>query len=274
MMAKIFFSSLILFLSNLQVKCYLGLGDDPIKGQDYEVLKIIKRDSIYYTQGLFFSEDGNFLYESGGKYGSSILSKMEYPGLKTVKKQTLSYSYFAEGIARCNNLIYQLTWQERKILKYSYPEMELIGEITIPAAVHEGWGLSDYSEEGELIATDGSENIYILDCLNDLKVKKKIAIRKNGYSLNRINDLAYYDGFIYANIYLTSKIVKINPKTGEVLKEYEMQPLIDFEIKQNTLTDYNLRSGDCLNGIAFDPVNKNFLLTGKEWGFYYQVIFK
>src|SRR5690242_13332521 len=76
-----------------------------IRANDYEVLKTYRRSPTYYTQGVFYSDDGNSLYESGGLYGESVLVKMDYPSLKIVKRLSLDGSFFAEGIAKCGDYL-------------------------------------------------------------------------------------------------------------------------------------------------------------------------
>jgi glutaminyl-peptide cyclotransferase len=241
---------------------------------DYEVTKIFKRNENYYTQGLFLDNRSEFLYESGGLYGESVAVKMQYPSLKIVKKINLDMKYFAEGFARCGDNVYQLTWQEGKVLKYSYPDLKYIDSLNQPLEMAEGWGLSESGNKNELIATDGSNKIFFIDCSDGLKVTKTIYVKKGNSPINRLNALVFANNYIWSNRYFDRNIYKINPTTGEVEKSYNMSLLIDYEINKKTLSSERLNSGDVLNGIAYDKVNKRFLLTGKKWGHYYEVSFK
>jgi glutamine cyclotransferase len=247
---------------------------DKINNENFEATKILKRNETYYTQGIFLDDKSEFLYESGGLYKESVIVKMEYPSLKVVKKIKLSPEYFGEGLARCGESVYQLTWQERKVIKYSFPELKYQDSLDLPREIGEGWGLSETYQKNELIASDGSQYIYFLNCEDGLKVTGKIRITFNGKPMHNINALAYVDNFIWANIYYDQRIIKINPTTGNVEKAYDMKPLIEHEKEQKTLTSFRLAQGDVLNGIAYDKVNKRFLLTGKKWGYYYEVNFK
>lgn len=243
-----------------------------ISTSDYDVTKILKRNEIYYTQGLFL--DGGFLYESGGMYDRSAIIKMNYPSLEIVKKTNLDKKYFAEGIARCGDKIYQLTWQERDILIYD-DDLKYLGKISMDYKVREGWGLTSTDIDNVLIATDGSNNLYYLDCNSNLKVTKKIPVQlNNGTQLDRLNEIIYVNGFIYANRYFDHRVFKIDAATGEVNKVYDFTTLFDHEVSKNTLNKNKWNTGLVLNGIAYDPARNIFLLTGKEWGYYYEVSFK
>lgn len=243
---------------------------------NYQIINILTRNANnkIYTQGLFFEADGNSIYESGGLYHTSTLNHFSFPSLELIKSISLNGKYFAEGIAACSDFIYQLTWREKDILKYQKSDFKLIGKINIPRIMREGWGLASY-KDGLLIATDGSNRIFILDCENELKQVSIIRVTKakNGVwiQLNALNDLIWADDYIYANRYYDSKIYKIDPNTGKVVDEYDMEPLINYEINKRTLTREALNRGDVLNGIAYNPRSKIFLITGKRWGHFYEV---
>ena len=259
---------------NRNIKNFITKNSKLVMTTDtYDVLTMIKRTETYYTQGIFFDRDGN-LIESGGLYKQSVLVKMEYPSLRVIKKIKLSKKYFGEGVAKCGDKIYQLTWNERKILRYSYPDMEILsGDIEMDPQIKSGWGLASISDEN-LIATDGTNNIYVLDCLNNLNVILTIPVTYNNQPLDQLNAIVVVDGFIYANRYYDSHIYKINPLTKSVIKVYDFDCLVKNEIKNKSLTHYNYLIGDVLNGIAYDGKRKIFVITGKRWGYYYEVNLK
>lgn len=237
---------------------------------EYKVIKIIKRPKPVYTQGLYFDSTGKHLYESGGLYGESTLKKLKYPSLSVEYGVELNRKFFAEGIAQCGDTIYQLTWQEKTILKYDAEDLEELGQIPLDSKIKEGWGLAQLDSE-TLIATDGSANIYFLDCNENLKVKRILTVELNGNQLINLNELVFAKGFIYANVYFEKQIYKINPRTGNVVKRYDMNPLVEYEINNKTLTRAALGTGDVLNGIAYDKNRDVFLVTGKRWGYFYEV---
>ncbi len=266
---------ILLILSNILICQKLNETINPINSSEYKILNIYyrKNDNKIYTQGLFFSDDKKSIYESGGLYGESRIIQLKYPSLEIIKETKMNYNYFGEGIAKCDNFIYQLTWRERKIIKYDYNTLEKINEINMDYQMKEGWGLSISNKENELFATDGSDKIFRLDCNQNLKVIDIIHVKFNGHSVKYLNDLIYNNGFIYLNIYLDNRIAKVNIENGEIIKFYNMQNLIEYEFKKGILTTSNFYKGDVLNGIAYNDKNKSFLITGKRWGYMYEIVF-
>lgn len=244
---------------------------------NYKVINIFKRNNpTVYTQGLFYH---NYtLYESGGLYHNSNLAHMEWPSQNIIQKINLEEKYFAEGIAgsNVNNILYQLTYKEKEILLYSFPKLELINKITMPSELREGWGMSPGKEKDEFFATDGSEKIFILKINinnNELNVKSYIKVTYNSRPVYRLNELIYDGLYIYCNVYFEKVILKINPNNGEVMNIYDMQPLIDYELKNGKLTNQRISTGDVLNGITYIPEKNTFIVTGKLWDYYYEVGF-
>ena len=244
---------------------------------NYKVLNIFRRKNpTVYTQGLYYYN--NSLYESGGLYQNSTLTKMEWPSQNIIQKINLEEKYFAEGIAgsNANNILYQLTYCEKEILLYSFPNLELKTKIIMPSELSQGWGMSPGREKDEFFATDGSEKIYILKINNDtneLKVKSYIKVTYNNKPVYRLNDLISDGFYIYCNVYYEKVILKINPNNGEVINVYDMQPLYEYELNNGKLTMQEISIGDVLNGIAYIPEKNTFILTGKLWDYYYEVGF-
>lgn len=222
----------------------------------YNVQKEMYHNSESFTQGLYY--ENGMLVESSGNYNKSFIAK--YPlGSKTYTIQTKTANkYFAEGIARLGDKIYQLTWQERTILVYDALTLELQGEMVIPASVKEGWGICTDGEY--LFMTDGTQYLYktqIVD--NQIRIvnAKQIVGYQNLYA--RLNELEYIDGFIYANIWGQASILKINPEEGIVEGILDLSALAKGKPKEHVL-----------NGIAYMDSN-TFLVTGKFWDKMYQI---
>lgn len=244
---------------------------------NYKVVNIMKRKNpTVYTQGLLYNNKS--IYESGGLYGKSTLTKMEWPSQKIIKKINLEDKYFAEGIAssNSNNILYQLTYKEKEILLYLFQNIELKKKIKMPSELKEGWGMCSGKGKDEFFATDGSDKIFILKInkdTNELAVKSYIRVTRNMKPIYRLNDLIYDGSYIYCNIYVDNHIIKINPNNGDVMNVYNMQPLIDYEFNNGKLTQNRLNYGDVLNGIVYIPEKKSFILTGKLWDYYYEIMF-
>ena len=243
----------------------------------YKVINIFPRKNpTVYTQGLIYYNQT--LFESGGLYQKSTLTHMKWPSQEIIKQINLDKKYFAEGISYNieNKILYQLTYKEKEILLYTFPELELIKKIKMPKEMLEGWGLSAGSEQGVFYATDGSDKIFVfnIDKSNDeLILVKTIDVTYNMKPVYRLNELICDGLYIYANVYFEDKILKINPRNGQVMNVYNMKPLIDYELKNGDLTNSRINRGDVLNGIAYIPEKKSFILTGKLWNYYYEIIF-
>ena len=243
----------------------------------YHVINIFPRKNpTVYTQGLIYYN--NSLFESGGLYQKSTLTHMEWPSQKIIKKINLEGKYFAEGIAFSldNKILYQLTYKEREILLYSFPDLELIKKIKMPDEMREGWGLASGFEKDEFFSTDGSDKIFVLKINkenNELKLVNTINVKLNMKPIYNLNELIFDGAYIYANVYFSDKILKIYPSDGQVIEVYDMKPLINYEIKNGNLTEKRLNRGDVLNGITYISEKKSFILTGKLWDYYYEIIF-
>ena len=243
----------------------------------YNVINIYPRKNpTVYTQGLIYYNQS--LFESGGLYKKSTLTHMEWPSQKIIKQINLEKNYFAEGIAASleNDILYQLTYREKEILLYSFPDLNLIKKIKMPDEMREGWGLTYCKEKKEFYATDGSDKIFVLSIdknNNELKLINTIKVTFNMNPVYQLNELMSDGLYIYSNVYFSDKILKINPNNGEVMNIYDMKPLIDYEIKNGNLTTNRINRGDVLNGIAYIPEKKSFILTGKLWNYYFEVIF-
>jgi glutaminyl-peptide cyclotransferase len=245
------------------------------QSSSYTLLGSIRRNRRLYTQGMFFSDDGKNLIESTGLYGKSALAALTWPTLNLVKYTTLSPNLFAEGVARCGNFVYMLTWKERSVLKFDWPSLDYVDTIGMPQQLREGWGLAN-TGTNQMIVSDGSSNIYVLDCSDseDLKVTSTLRVTIGNQRLSQINALEFANGYIWANVYFSNNIYKIDPTTGRVLVTYDMTRLVNNELRGGLLTNTMLNQGYVLNGIAYNPVLRYFIVTGKGWGNYYRINFR
>ncbi len=221
----------------------------------YRIVKIFPHDTKSYTQGLLWHN--GYLYEGTGEYGRSALKKVELSSGKTVQEHPLERRFFGEGIALLDGKIYQLTWREGKVFIYDAETFEKTGEFVYGG---EGWGLTTDGEK--LYMSDGSSLIRVIDPAT-FQCEKTIPVRETGSVVENLNELEWIDGAIWANVYLTDRIVIIDPATGQVTGTIDMKGLLGpADITYDT---------DVLNGIAWDPENRRLFVTGKNWNKLFEV---
>ena len=217
----------------------------------YTIVSTLPHNSEAYTQGLIIHN--NKVLESTGQKGHSWIAEVNPGSGQHEKKVTLDSRYFGEGITILNNKLYQLTWEEKTGFIYDADTYKKLGEFAYNTP---GWGLTH--DNKNLIMSDGTDKLYFLDTTS-LKVIRTLTVTDpSGARIKNLNELEFVDGFVYANVYETAMILKIDPATGKVAGRLDLSPLAN-EIKRmypNT---------DVLNGIAYDKNSKALLVTGKLW---------
>jgi glutaminyl-peptide cyclotransferase len=229
-------------------KTFEVLSDVIPEKYGYELVQTYPHNETSFTEGLEI-HDG-FLYESTGENGKSFLYKTNLKTGQIVKSVKLADKYFGEGITIFNNRIYQLTYKTKVGFIYDLENMALADSFHFESA--EGWGMTH--DEKYLIMDDGTNVLTYLDPTT-LKTVKKLQVYDDKDAVVYINELEYSDGFIYANIWTTNLIVKIDPQTGKVLAKIDLDGILTM-----SNTDKQV---DVLNGIAIDPVTKKMYVTGK-----------
>ncbi|UKB81697.1 glutaminyl-peptide cyclotransferase [Chryseobacterium sp. MEBOG07] len=232
----------------------------PEQNIPYKIVADYPHDPKNFIEGFLI--EGNTVYESDGMKGSSQLIKYTLGSAvpKIVAKQPAEI--FSEGCTIVGDKVYQLTYQNKIGFVYDKNTLKKISEFPLPDAIGEGWGLT--YDGNNLIATDGSKNLYFLDINDPSKVVKTIAVAGNSELYTQLNELEYHNGFIYSNVWHKPVILKINPATGEVVGKFDFTQLT----KENSGGD----SEHVLNGIAFK--GDNMLVTGKNWSKIYEISFK
>jgi len=211
------------------------------------------RDS--WVQGLEIVD--GFLYVSTGQYGESQLLRYRMNDETLDKSKQVDPRLFAEGLTILNDKIYQLTWKNRIVLVYNKTDLKGYKWFRIAG---EGWGMTNNGED--LIYGDGSDKLYFLSP-ETLQVSHSIQVTENGQKIVRLNELEWIDGQIWANIWLTNRIVVIDPANGNVTASIDLKGL---------LPDNERRPGtDVLNGIARNPADGSIWVTGKNWPWLYQI---
>jgi glutamine cyclotransferase len=215
----------------------------------YEVIKTYPHDPEAYTQGLVFHED--VLFESTGLNGRSSIRKVDLLTGKVLKKVDVAPQFFGEGLALMNGRAYQLTWQSQRGFIYDLAEFGLINTFSYTG---EGWGLTH--DGRSLIMSDGTPRIRFLDP-KTFAVERVINVADGSMPISQINELEYIKGEIYANIYMTDRIVRIDPQSGKVTAWINLSGLLPPEDRR--------QPDGVLNGIAYDEARDRLFVTGKLW---------
>jgi glutamine cyclotransferase len=226
----------------------------PIPVIAYTVMAEYPHDTSAYTQGLEFYNGK--LYESTGDYNNSSLRITDYKTGNVEKKHMVGKdSIFGEGITILKNKLYQLTWEDNIV--YVYDAKNIDKPIQTFKWPYQGWGLTNNGTD--LIISDGTAKLYFVNP-DDFRLKSTIGVTENDSPVYMLNELEYVDGFVFANVYQTDKIVKIDPSSGFVVGK------MDFTgIKEKFFADKITDRTDYFNGIAYDSATKRFLVTGKRW---------
>jgi len=223
----------------------------------YKILETVSHDDSYFTQGLEISD--GLMYESAGLYGKSRVRKYAPEADATVLESALSEKYFAEGLTLLNDEMFVLTWKENTVFVYDPDDLVVKRKMKYDG---EGWGLAN--NDKQLIMSNGSATIYFRNPSN-FEIERKITVSNQQHLVQRINELEYAEGYIWANIWLSPFIVKINPDSGELAGYYDLSELVDKHSSEG--------HGRVLNGIAYDADRKAFWITGKLWPARYLVEF-
>lgn len=224
----------------------------------FSVQSTLPHDPRAFTQGLLIHRGE--LYESTGQ-DSSWIGVVDIRSGKAARKVVLDNKYFGEGIAILNNKVYQLTWKNKNGFVYALPGFDKIGEFTYPG---EGWGLT--TDGKQLIMSNGTEEIKFLDSAT-LKPTRTLMVKHDGIPVTDLNELEYVNGSLYANIWQTNLVARIDLESGEVTGFLDLSELAVQARRVNP-------NADVLNGIAWHPATKTMLVTGKYWPYIFVLSLK
>lgn len=233
---------------------------------NFGVVKTLPHDTTAFTEGLLL-HNGK-LYESTGSPDDmpqtrSVVGEVDLQtGKLNVKVEIDRDQYFGEGIVFLNGKLYQLTYLNKKGFVYDAATFKRIGDFTFPS--NEGWGMT--TEGKHLIMSDGTSTITFLDP-NTYKPVKELNVQDSNGPVANINELEYIKGFLYANVYTTNQIIKINPENGQVVGRMDLSSLAQDALRKNS-------NALEMNGIAYDSVSGNVYVTGKFWPTMYAIKFK
>ena len=226
-----------------------ALAAQPPRTYGYRIVHQYPHDPAAFTQGLVYS--GGYLYEGTGTHGQSWLRKVELETGKVVRESRLPDSYFGEGIALWKDKIFQLTWQSKIGFIYELTSFKPAGSFLYQT---EGWGLTQDGKR--LILSDGSTYLSFRDPGN-FQETGKIQVTENGAPVPNLNELEFIRGEIWANVWQTDRVARINPATGKVTAWIDLSGLRSEMEKLGRV--------DVLNGIAYDAARDRIFVTGKWW---------
>jgi glutaminyl-peptide cyclotransferase len=212
------------------------------------VVKAFPHDPKAFTQGLEYY--GGYFYESTGLKGKSSLRKVEIATGRVLQSVSLPADYFGEGLTICHGKIYQLTWLSKTGFIYDLQTFRKTGEFHYES---EGWGLTH--DAHSLILSDGTNQVQFLDPAT-FQVQRRLEVYAGGQAVANLNELEYINGQIYANIWHSTRIARIDPNTGQVLAWLDLAQISTKEQREPE---------GVLNGIAYDGEGRRLFVTGKDW---------
>lgn len=258
----------IILISILLISCESKSNNSEVKKEITEDMEVVQQkmynvtlvrkfphDSLAFTQGLDYHN--GFLYETTGQLGQSTIRKVDLETGKVLKKKNIPFKYFGEGMTIFDNKIYYFTWQDK--IGWTF-DIETFNQKDTFCYDSEGWGLTN--NDSNLIMSDGSNLLRYKDKDNFNTIETKEVLYQ-GQQLQFLNEIEYVDGEIYANIWGRDQIAVINETTAEVIT------LIDLSFLRKELEGSRL--AEVLNGIAYNDSTKTFIVTGKNWPYYFEL---
>lgn len=222
----------------------------------FEVVRSYPHDPNAFTQGLFFKN--GVIYESTGLEGRSSIRKVRLETGEVLQQVALPPGLFGEGIVDWGEQIISVTWQTQLGFVLNLQDFSLVKKFSYPG---EAWGLTRNNRE--LVMSDGTAELRFLDP-QTLRETRRLRVTAKGKPVDQLNELEWVNGEIYANIWQTDRIARIDAKTGQVVGWIDLAGLLPAKERVAGHTDV-------LNGIAYDSVNKRLWVTGKLWPKLYEI---
>jgi len=219
------------------------------------VVRGTPHDPGAFLQGLVWYDGGFF--ESTGLLGQSTLRRVEWPSGRVVRRVDLPADVFGEGLARVGDRLIQLTWRSGRGFVYSVATLQLIREFRYEG---EGWGLT--YDGTSLIRSDGSDVLTYLDS-RTFRPTRRLAVTWDGRPLDRLNELEFIEGRVWANVWHTDYVVQIDPRSGRVESFLDLAGLLPAQLRPDPEA--------VLNGIAYDPATRRIFVTGKLWPLIFEI---
>jgi glutamine cyclotransferase len=228
--------------------------EKPVPVLSVKVLKTYPHDPQAFTQGLEYFD--GFLYESTGERGQSSVRKVDLESGRVLQKTDLGAEYFGEGLTIFRGKIYQLTWLSKVGFVYDLRSFRKLREFHYYG---EGWGLAH--DGSHLILSDGTNTLRYLDP-ETAEVVSTLEVYAGKQAVTNLNELEYIGNEIYANVWHSNRIARIDPASGQVRAWIDCSAIAEQEQKEPE---------GVLNGIAFDPAQHRLFITGKDWAHLFEI---
>ena len=221
---------------------------------DYRIVHTYPHDPEAFTQGLFYL-DGR-LYESTGQVGRSTIRQVRLQDGEVRRSVAIPPGHFGEGIVNWDDQIISVTWQGGIGFRWDRRTLRRLGEWRYSG---EGWGLTQ--DGASIIMSDGSAELRFLDPAT-MAERRRITVTARGQPVTHLNELEWVNGEIFANVWHSVMIVRIDPNSGRVTGVIDLRGLVQV----NGGGDDNV-----LNGIAYDAGRDRLFVTGKNWPRLYEI---
>jgi glutamine cyclotransferase len=215
----------------------------------YDVVHVYPHDPRAYTQGLFYLD--GVMYESTGLNGESSIRKVRLETGEVIQKRDIPEQYFGEGIINWKDRLLELTWKSEVGFIYDLNSFAPKGQFMYPG---EGWGLTQDGKR--IIMSDGSAELRFWDP-ESLRETGRITVTDEGRRVDQLNELEWIKGEVFANVYQTDRIARIDPASGKITGWIDLTGILPPADR--------FRQVDVLNGIAYDARTDRLFVTGKLW---------
>lgn len=224
----------------------------------WKIIAEYPHDASGFTQGLLWHEGR--LFESDGQYGASQVAEKKLETGETIKATPLAATEFGEGLALHAGALWQLTWREGVLHRYDLA-LKRTGGLRYGG---EGWGLT--SDGSALIVSNGSPALTWVDPEGP-RVLRTVTVKDGDAVVARLNELEWIEGAVYANVWMSDRIARIDPATGAITGWLDLAALK----KKAGITAADEARGAVLNGVAWRADKKHLLVTGKYWPKLYEI---
>jgi len=222
---------------------------DGVPEYGYEIVRVYPHDPSAYTQGLFYLNGA--LYEGTGLNGRSSVRKVNLETGEVLQKRDIPEQYFGEGIINWKDRLIEITWQSQTGFIYDLSTFDPRSQFSYPG---EGWGLTQDGKR--IIMSDGTPELRFWDP-ETLRETGRITVTDQGRPVAELNELEWVKGEVYANVYQTDRIARIDPASGKVVGWIDLAGILSPADR--------VRQVDVLNGIAYDASGDRLFVTGKLW---------